>query len=107
LKKVRFEPLTAKIQNNSHESLDFLGEILQNNKTVAIHIVTYQKDDKKMAELRAKSIKIYLLNKFPEIQSSRLMVSWFGVPEEIRIGTKTFKEDESINFFTAVQKQKK
>ena len=104
LKKVRFEPLTAKIQNNSHESLDFLGEILQNNKTVAIHIVAYQKGTEKMAELRVKSIKIYLLNKFPEIKSSRLLVSWFGVPEEIRIGTRTFKEDESINFFTAVQK---
>ncbi len=105
LKKIRFEPLTPKLQKNSHESLDFLGEILQKNKAIAIHIVAYQKDAKKMAELRAKSIKIYLLNKFPEIESSRLMVSWFGITEEIRAGTKTFREDESINFITAVQER--
>lgn len=107
LEKVRFEPFTAKIWEGSQTSLDLLGEILKNNDNVAIHIVVYQKNNKELAELRAKSVKKYLINKFPEIKSSRFIVSWFGVPEEIKIGTKIFWEDESINFFSAVQPQKK
>jgi hypothetical protein len=64
--------------------------------------VAYQKDNKRLAELRAKSVKRYLLDRFPEIKSSRLKVSWFEVPEKIKIAKKTFAEDESINFFSAV-----
>ena len=105
LKTAFFEPLTATIRKDSHVYLDLLGEILTNNKDLAIHIVAYQNRNKELAEMRAKSIKMYLLNnKSVDIQSSRLMVSWFGVQEEIRIGKNTFKEGESINFITAVQR---
>lgn len=104
LEKVRFEPFTEKIWENTHTSLNLLGEILKNNDTVDIHIITYQKNNKKLAELRAKSVKKYLLIKFPEIKSTRLIISWFGVPEETKIGKKIFLEDESINFITAVKK---
>ena len=56
--------------------------------------------------MRAKSIKMYLLNNRSfDIQSSRLMVSWFGVQEEIKIGKNTFKQGESINFITDVQRE--
>jgi tetratricopeptide (TPR) repeat protein len=101
LEKIRFEPFTAKVSEDSRPSLDFLGTILTNNKDVSIHIVAYQKKNKELAEARAKSIKQYLIKKFSEIKSSRLTVSWFDVPETIKIGKKIYREDESINFITA------
>jgi tetratricopeptide (TPR) repeat protein len=105
LKTAFFEPLTATIRKDSHIYLDLLGEILTNNKDIAVHIVAYQNRNKELAEMRAKNIKIYLLsNRSFDIQSSRLMVSWFGVQEEIKIGKNTFKEGESVNFITAAQR---
>ncbi len=101
LQKIQFEPFTAKIGKDSQPSLDVLGAILKNNKGIAIHIVAYQKNNRELAETRAKSIKQYLLKNFSAIKTSRLTVSWFDVPEKIRVGKKTFQEDESINFITA------
>jgi outer membrane protein OmpA-like peptidoglycan-associated protein len=79
---------------------------MKNNQKVSVHIVTYQKNNAKLAEARAKSVKSYLLKKYPEIDSSRLILSWFGVSEQIKTEKKTFKSDESVNFITAVQEKR-
>ncbi len=42
---------------------DFLGVVIKKAKNVSIHIIAYQKNNKKLAKQRAKSIKKYLLNK--------------------------------------------
>jgi hypothetical protein len=102
LEKIQFEASTAELSERSQKSLNVLGETLVDSNNVPIHIVAYQKNSKKLAELRAKTVKKYLLDRFPEIESSRLRVSWFEVPEKIKIGKKTFAEDESVNFFSAV-----
>ncbi|MBN1254587.1 MAG: tetratricopeptide repeat protein [Deltaproteobacteria bacterium] len=101
LEKIQFEPFTTKISEDSRPSLDFLGNILKNKNKLSIHIVVYQKKNKELAEARAKSIKKYLLKEFNEIESSRLKVSWFDVPERIKINKTTYQENESINFITA------
>jgi tetratricopeptide (TPR) repeat protein len=101
LKKIAFEPFAAKISEDSRPSLDLLGTIMKNNSTVSIHIVAYQKKNKELAEARAKSIKTYFIKEFKEIKPSRFTVSWFDVPERIKIDKKIFYEDESINFITA------
>ena len=106
LERVQFEPFSKKIWSGSTPSLDLLGEIMKNNHRVRIHIVTYQKSNRALAEARAKSIKKYVLGKFPEIGPSRLKVSWFDVPERIKVGGKTFTEDESVHFITAVPDKK-
>jgi tetratricopeptide (TPR) repeat protein len=101
LKKISFEPFTAKISKDSPPSLFLLVNIIKNNKNVSIHIVAYQKKNKELAEARAKSIKTYYMKEFKEIQSSRFTVSWFDVPERIKVDKKIFYADESINFITA------
>ncbi len=104
MKTTFFTPATATLQKESQTDLDLLGEILKNNKSLAIHIVAYKERNKKLAEMRAKSIKSYLVNNGSfNIQPSRLMVSWFDVKEEIKVKKKNFKESESINFITAVK----
>ena len=106
LESVTFEPASPEIKKSSCESLDILGNIMKNNQKVSVHVVTYQKNSAKLAEARAKSVKSYLLGKFPEIDSSRLILSWFGVSEQIKTEKKTFKADESVNFITAVQEKR-
>ena len=101
LETIKFEPFSAKIIGDSRPSLKRLGNILENNKNISIHIVAYQKNNKELAEARAKSVKKYIIKKFKAIKPSRLTVSWFDVPERIKIGKKVHRENETINFFTA------
>jgi tetratricopeptide (TPR) repeat protein len=106
LESIKFEPASPEIQKDSYESLDILGDIMKNNQKVSVHIVTYQKNNATLAEARAKSVKSYLLKKFPEIDSSRLILSWFGVAEQIKTEKKSFKADESVNFITVAQEKR-
>jgi cytochrome c-type biogenesis protein CcmH/NrfG len=101
LKRVYFQPFTDRIGSDSYGSIDLIGSILKNNRDIAIHIVAYQENNKALAEARAKSIKNYLVHTYPEIDPARLLVSWFDVPESIKIGKKEFQEETSINFITA------
>jgi tetratricopeptide (TPR) repeat protein len=103
LETIKFQPVSPEIEKSSYESLDILGNIMKNNQKVSVHIVTYQKNNAKLAEARAKSVKSYLLKKYPEIDSTRLILSWFGLSEQIKTEKKTFKADETVNFITAVQ----
>lgn len=102
LRKIQFVPFTAELTREDQVTLDFLGEMLALSPSVAIHIVAYQKNNKKLAEKRAKSIKKYLLKNFRSIQTGRLKVSWFGVSERIRKRKARHYEHESINFITAL-----
>jgi tetratricopeptide (TPR) repeat protein len=106
LESIKFQPASPEIEKGSYESLDTLGNIMKNNQKVSVHIVTYQKSNAKLAEARAKSVKSYLLKKFSEVDSSRLILSWFGLSEQIKTEKKTFKADESVNFITAVQEKR-
>lgn len=101
LRKIQFEPFSDKLTGVAKDSLDFLGEILSISREVSIHVVVYQKNNLKLAEQKAKNIKRYLDEKYSGIQSSRINISWFDVPEKISIGDRIFNEDESVNFFTA------
>jgi len=103
LENIRFRPTSPEIEKSSYPSLDILGNIMRNNRNVSVHLVTYQKNNLKLAEARAKSVKAYLVGKYPEIDSSRIILSWFGVPELIKTEKETFKADESVDFITAVQ----
>lgn len=102
LQEIQFIASTAEISNLSRPSLDVLGAILQNNQRTVLNIIVYQKNDRKLAQARAESIKTYLLANFPEISPERLKLSWFGVSETIKTShNKNFKADASINFFTS------
>ena len=101
LRKIQFKPLTEKLTKNSEESLKFLGEVLKNTKNISIYIVAYQKNNNELAKHKTKSIRNYLLKRFPELKSSMLKMSWFDVSETIKIGKKKFSRDESVNFITA------
>ncbi|MBN1338139.1 MAG: tetratricopeptide repeat protein [Bacteroidales bacterium] len=100
LEKILFQPFTAVLSESSFPSLDLIGHILTNNQKIRLHIIAYQKNNKRLAEARSKSIKKYLIKKFPKIEKSRLKVSWFDVPTKIKVGKKILAEDDAISFIT-------
>ena len=101
LRKIQFEPFSATLTAEAKQTLYFLGAVLSVAKDVSIHAVVYQKNNPKLAEQKAKNIKKYLIDRYPQIETSRIKISWFDVSETIRVGDKSFSEDESVNFFTA------
>ena len=107
LRKIQFKPGNSTLTSEDKDTLNFLGSILRYASHVSIHIVAYKNKDKKLAEKRAKTIKKYLMGYLENKEFQRLKVSWFDVPERIRVGGRTFRQDESVNFITAVSKKRK
>lgn len=107
LRRIEFKPESDRLTRDDKDSLSFLGSILRYAKDVSIHIVAYKKNDKELAEKRAKSIKKYLLGYLERDGFDRLKVSWFGVPERSRAGGRIYRQDESVNFFTAVERKRR
>jgi len=103
LRRIWFELSSDRIWEDSIPSLDVLREMLRANRDLRIHVVAYQKRNQPLAEARAKRIRSYLLGRDPGMDPSRVMTSWFGVPERICIRSKTYEEDASIQFFTALE----
>ncbi len=102
LSHIGFKPFSSDLTPEGMSSLDDLGSVLKKKTDLSIHIIAYQKNNKQLAEQKAKQIKKYLVEKFPEIPASNLKVSWFDVPEKIKIENNLFSEDESVNFITAI-----
>lgn len=104
LKKIEFKPFSSQIDFYSRDSLNYLGEILKNNKKVKIHIIVYQQANRQLAKNKAKEIKKYILNKFNNIDENRLKLSWFDVPKVVVYNGKTYNLGESVDFITDLTK---
>ena len=99
LHQVQFAPSGARILNASTPSLKELARITAHTPHLVLHIVAYQKNNRKLAEIRAKSVKKYLLDQERNIDGTRIKVSWFDKPESVKTGRKTYDRDSAINFF--------
>ena len=95
------------IESYSKQSLNIIGKLLLENKNLKLNIVSYDKDNLKDAEIRVKNIKKYILNKFPEIDFSRLKIGWVKTKKIIKIRDKNFDQNQYVNFFTTKIKDKK
>jgi tetratricopeptide (TPR) repeat protein len=100
LPQVRFGPSSARIRKSSFPALKGLARLVAQNPQLVLHIVAYQKNNRTLAEKRAKSIKKYLLDQERKIDPSRIKVSWFDQPETVSAGRKTHRLDSSVNFFS-------
>jgi tetratricopeptide (TPR) repeat protein len=107
LKSISFEPFTNKIKSDSKTSLDLLAKILNKNKKIKIHIVSYQKNNKQLAKAKAQSIKKYILKKYPSINSSRLLLTWFDKSKKIKLRKKRYILNESIDFITVINQKRR
>ncbi len=100
LGKIRFEPLTAKLDKESRKTLDFLARVFEKQTRFELHVLAYQKNNKALAKARARSIRRYIMERNRRISSNRIKISWFDVPEKVVVGKKRFREDAAVNFFT-------
>lgn len=97
---INFEPAGSTLKTESLPALESIGDVLTRKRTLSLHVITYVKDNPNLAKSRAKVIKKYILETFPKIEPSRLTVSWFGVPEKIDSGNRTYVLNESVNIIT-------
>jgi len=97
---IHFEPAGSTLTTESLQAIESIGDVLTNKRALSLHLITYVKDNPELAKFRAKILKKYILETFPEIKPLRLTVSWFGVSEKIDSGTRTYVLNESVNIIT-------
>jgi len=100
LVKIRFEPKSGFLLEKTQPSLDVVGSIMTRNKKIHVIIEGYLTGDKILAKRRAESVKIYIIRKYPKVDSGRLKISGIGKPEKVRAGGKRFELDDYISFMT-------
>ena len=100
LEKIRFAPASASLLENSRPWLDLVGSIMNHNKKIHVKIVGYVAGHKTLAKRRAESVKIYIIQKYPKVDSERLKTSGIGKPEMVEVEGQRFDLDDSINFIT-------
>lgn len=103
LRNMTFKPGTNVLDADARASLAVLGAMLRVNKALVVNIVAYAKGDAPLAKARATAVRDYMLNGNPDVDRSRLPLSWFGTAEEVQVGDKTFALDQSVNFITEVR----
>lgn len=103
LKNITFKTFNDEISTASISSLDVVGMLLTKFKSISIHIIVYQLNNKKLAEQKANSIKKYLLSNYSEIDADRLKLSWFNQSKKISVNKKKMKLDETVDFITFIE----
>lgn len=84
-------------------SLDLIAALLANNTEVALHIVVYADARPQTAKARSLAVQRAIIAAAPGLNPGRLPLSWFGVPEKVKTGTKVWRLEESVQFVTDVQ----
>ena len=103
LKGMTFKPGSDDPDSASKETLQVISAMLETNRELELHIVSYVNGDPERAKRRARSVRDYLLSWRPGTDAARLPLSWFGTAEQVEIGDKTFSLGESVNFITKVR----
>ena len=103
LAQMRFQPSSARLSKASFPALKKLAGVTAKNTSFVLHITAYQKNNLKLAEVRAKSVKKYILAQEDSIDLARIKVSWFDQPETVKAGRRTHRLDSSINFFGQIR----
>jgi hypothetical protein len=85
---------------SSPPSISEIGSILNINRKIELGIVGYEKNNSRLAQARAESVKNFLIQSYPAIEPSRLKVRGVGKAESVRAGSKKYTLNESITFVT-------
>lgn len=99
VEKILFIPFTEEIDRGSQKSLEFIGVVASNMHKGRLQIVVYQLKNKELAKKKAIAIKKFLTKKYPTLKKADIGISWFDVPETIRIAKKSRKINDSVSFF--------
>ena len=70
-----------KLDDQSEENLDKVGQILSEDPNMNVHVSIYEEDDQSMANGKMDRIKEYIISKY-QIRSDRIHTSWFRYLEK-------------------------
>jgi tetratricopeptide (TPR) repeat protein len=96
-----FRDGTTDIDPEMAATLDDIGRLVQPLDQGMLHIVAFVKNDQALAAERAKTLKRYLRDRFPNIPSGRIRTSWFGEAETMPDHPKRVELKASLKLFTA------
>ena len=100
LEWIRFRPRTNDLHVDSLPSLNVVGSILKVNKKITLEIESYYQGDSDLAKARAIEVKKHILDRYPEVEPERLVLSHYGRAEQIKAGNKMYELGSSIVFKT-------
>jgi len=95
--EITFEPFSAKLTKSAMESLEEIGKTAALMKKGSLQVVVYQKNNKRLAQQRAKSIRDFLYKEYPMLKRNKLGISWFGEPQ--KVAERRWNIEESVDFF--------
>jgi tetratricopeptide (TPR) repeat protein len=98
LAEIRFQQSASSVSLSAYPSLRLVGAIVSNLKKGTLQVVVFDKD-KQLAKQRAIAVKNTLHKLFPAIDPDRIRISWFGTPEKVIQGKKTYVKNESVRLF--------
>lgn len=103
LRRITFAPLGSRLDKTSEDALKALAEIMARTPGLRLDVIVYQKRNLKLAEVRAKRVKYFLMRQNSAIEGRRIRLSWFDQPETVAVGGRTFLIDQSVNVFGALR----
>ncbi len=96
---IRFDDGGARLSEPSRAALDDISHIIERNHGLQLHIVSYAANDEPLAKLRAQAVKRYVIDNTGEADQQRIKTSWFGVPETVEHGDRSYQLEHSIQLF--------
>ena len=99
LAEITFQHSGNKVSMSAYPSLRLVGAIATNLKKGTLQVVVYVDKNNTLARQRAIEIKDTMQELVPALQPNRIKISWFDVPEKVKIGQKVFVRPESVRIF--------
>jgi tetratricopeptide (TPR) repeat protein len=103
LPQPKFETGTAVLTADYCTALQPLAETFNQFPDMQLHLVVYQKGQRKLAAARALALRECILGATASAAPDRLLVSWFDSAEVVPVGKKLQSLDFSVRLFTATQ----
>ena len=103
LRTPEFKAERSDMSYESMASTSVIAAIMEENKDLKINIITFVNGNKQLAKQRSFEIRKQILSGHPDIDSSRILLSWFGEPDKLKTseGLKTI--NETVLFVTEVK----
>jgi tetratricopeptide (TPR) repeat protein len=106
LRNISFWPENQALTYDARTSMRLVGRVLSNFDKGNLAITVFFAGNEKVAKERALHLKNFLLQEFPDLDSDRIVLSWFGSPERLYFKGKEYAKNESVRLYLVDWKQR-
>lgn len=100
LPAVEFAPGSETLTTRGQAAVDRVAREIQDDPALRIHVVSFVKGDQELAQRRALAVTEGLRLSCGDGAADRVMPSWIGQPQKLRLAGTTRDLDESVLFIT-------